>query len=231
MVSAMARIPDRNSRVPKLIERFGHYVRVFEHSPAFTRAGQLEFHVQAIQMRRQLQTAEAAVANDEFLKRVYETLKAWGIGVRASNLVDLPQFIKAIRVHTDSIAALEGMHLDDDGLDSRAVSKVLWNLVDNLGIVDNNSRIVPGTKTLHHLLPDLVVPVDRKFTQQFFRWHNPEFQYAQEAAFHHSFRTFVTIARKTNPEQYVGRGWNTSRTKVIDNAIVGMLLDEAAGNS
>ena len=100
------------------------------------------------------------------------------------------------------------------------------DLIKNLGIVENNSRIVPGTKTLHHLLPDLVVPVDRKFTQRFFRWGNPEFQYGQEAAFDHSFRAFATIARKVNPKQYVGAGWNSSQTKVIDNAIVGMVLLE-----
>ena len=83
-----------------------------------------------------------------------------------------------------------------------------------------------GTKALHHILPDLVVPVDRTYTQKFFGWHNPEFQYGQADVFCRSFEAFVEIARGANPAQYVGAGWNSSRTKVIDNAIVGMLCQE-----
>lgn len=32
-----------------------------------------------------------------------------------------------------------------------------------------------GSKTLHHLLPDLVPPIDREYTRPFFGLHNPEF--------------------------------------------------------
>ena len=86
-----------------------------------------------------------------------------------------------------------------------------------------------GTKTLHHLLPDLVVPFDRMYTQAFFNWHNPEVQYGQSERFRESFTVFNRVARATNPSQYVGGGWNSSQTKVIDNAIIGMLRWEKAG--
>jgi hypothetical protein len=45
----------------------------------------------------------------------------------------------------------------------------LWQLIDNLGIVENEAKLVSGSKALHHLLPDLVVPMDRAYTQKFFR--------------------------------------------------------------
>ena len=118
------------------------------------------------------------------------------------------------------------MCIDDAGLHINTVSGRLWRTIETLGIVANESKIVPGTKTLHHILPDLVVPVDRAYTQKFFRCHNPEFQYGQASAFGRSFSAFVEIARTTNPAQYVGAGCNSSRTKVIDNAIVGMLCEE-----
>ena len=35
--------------------------------------------------------------------------------------------------------------------------------------------------------------------------------------------SFVKIARSVSPERYVIDGWNSSRTKVIDNAVVGFL--------
>src|SRR5262249_6245168 len=95
-------------------------------------------------------------------------------------------------------------------------------------IVDNNTRIVPGSKALHHLLPELIVPIDRAYTQTFFRWQNPRFQYEQASCFQQAFAAFAEIARRVHPVQYVSDGWNSSRTKVIDNALVGMVLDETA---
>jgi len=80
---------------------------------------------------------------------------------------------------------------------------------------------------LHHFLPDLIVPIDRKSTRAFFAWHVPEFQYQQERVFRHAFRHFRRIALATNPEQYVATGgWKTSRTKVIDNAVVAFCVQE-----
>lgn len=98
-------------------------------------------------------------------------------------------------------------------------------LIGRLTIVDNKAPLVACTKALHHLLPDLVVPIDREYTQAFFGWHNPEFQYRQGEFFTQAFAAFADVARSTNPQQYVrDSGWHTSRTKVIDNAIVSLLV-------
>jgi len=94
-------------------------------------------------------------------------------------------------------------------------------------IVENDAKLVSATKALHHILPDLVVPMDRKFTRTFFCWHVPEFQYQQERVFRHAFEHFVRIARSVIPIQYAtGSGWRTSRTKVIDNALVACCVKE-----
>jgi hypothetical protein len=140
-------------------------------------------------------------------------------------------FITALRAKSSELAGFDGMCIGDPGLQVSAVSDRLWRTIETLGIVLNESKIVPGTKALHHILPDLVVPVDRAYTQKFFRWHNPEFQYGQASAFGQSYTAFVEIARIANPRQYVSTGWNSSRTKVIDNAIVGMLCEEQTGAS
>jgi hypothetical protein len=102
------------------------------------------------------------------------------------------------------------------------VGATLARLAQSLEIVRNNARIVPGSKALHHLLPELVVPIDRAYTQRFFDWANPTFQSFPERCFRQAFTAFARIARETQPQQYEGSGWYTSRTKVIDNAIVGL---------
>lgn len=177
-------------------------------------------------MRRELGSAAKALAENRFISSLYRTLQAWGIGARASLLLPVEHFSSILRSRASDIAAFDGLCIDDPALNPASVAEKLWQTIDTLGIVTNDTRIVAGTKALHHILPDLVVPVDRAYIQRFFGWHNPEFQYGQADVFHRSFAAFVEIARRANPAQYVGTGWNSSRTKVIDNAIVGMLCEE-----
>jgi hypothetical protein len=208
-----------------LIAEFPRYLAVFEQAPPFGRCGQLEFHLETIRLRRKHESVAHALGDDRYLHALYRTLQAWGIGARGSNLVPVGEFVKLLRAKTPELAAFENLSIDNP-MDVGAVCAALWQTIDTLGIVANNTRVVPGTKALHHVLPNLVVPVDRAYTQRFFRWHNPEFQYGQADFFAHSFSAFVRIARGVRPAQYVGGGWNSSRTKVIDNAIVGMLREE-----
>lgn len=117
----------------------------------------------------------------------------------------------------------------------------LWVLIGSLGVVENKAKVVAGTKALHHLQPDLVPPMDRKWTGKFFKFHLPEWQNpaSQRRIFQLAYRHFIDVARQVQPQQYVtGIGWRTGRTKVIDNALIGFCKTElgtsvpleAAGN-
>jgi len=77
----------------------------------------------------------------------------------------------------------------------------------------------------------LVAPMDRGYTQKFFQWHNPQFQYDQARKFRVIFHAFVDVARAVRPSQFVTGGWNSSPTKVLDNAVVGFVTLEQTGGS
>lgn len=128
----------------------------------------------------------------------------------------------ALHAKAAPIEELNGLAIDQPTLEVSTVGNTLARLAQSLDIVDNKARIVPGSKALHHLLPELVVPIDRAYTQQFFQWANPTLQNSPERCFKEAFHAFARIATGANPAQYVGEGWYTSRTKVIDNAIVGL---------
>jgi hypothetical protein len=213
-----------------LIADFPRYLQIFERDPPFRRYGQWEYHFEAIKRRRALGSAKAALTDDEFLAGLYKTLQAWGIGIRGSKLRSVEEFVSSLRTKGPEIIALDGTAIDDPRMNVHETGKQVWHLIDTLGIVDNKTRIVPGTKALHHLLPELVVPMDRAYTQVFFCWQNPIFQYEQQRCFEHAFAAFAEVARKVNPAQYVGQGhWHTSRTKVIDNALIGLIFDRETG--
>jgi hypothetical protein len=85
-------------------------------------------------------------------------------------------------------------------------------------------KVVSGAKMLHHLLPELVFPIDREYTQTFFGWSNPEFQNHPEQCFKFVFHRIAEVAQAVRPASYVKKAWNSSRSKVLDNALVGYCI-------
>lgn len=225
--SLTSREAEVERRVGGLIRDFSRYVQVFDNAPAFTKAGQREKHVATIRLRRELGSAAAAAGDDRFLRSLYATLEVWGIGQRGSRLLPLDAFCCGVRACLPRLNELEAEKLELATDDFDRVIAALWQLIDSLRIVNNEAKLVPCTKALHHLLPDLVVPMDRMFTRVFFAWHVPEFQYQQEKVFRHACRHFSRIARAVIPSRLVGDGWRTSGTKVLDNALVGFCQAES----
>lgn len=208
--------------VSLLVGGFTTFLGMYDRYCPFTRHGQLQYHVETIRSRRRLGSAKAALDDEAFQRALYRTLQVWGIGSRASTLRPFPEFVAALHAKGKTIEDLDGIAIDHPSLDLHAVGTTLARLAQSLEIVSNKARIVPGSKALHHLLPELVVPIDREYTQRFFEWANPTLQNFPERCFREAFTGFAAIARAANPAQYIGDGWYTSRTKVIDNAIVGL---------
>lgn len=211
-------------RMNLLIDAFPVFIDFYEKDPPFSKYGQLEHHCKTIKYLRASGSAVNAIQDDKFLKSLYETLKAWGIGVRGSKLAPFSKFKEAILDFKPQINELDGISIDKLGNNVSSISSKIWRLIEEMDVVYNKAKVVACTKTLHHILPDLVVPIDRQYTQAFFNWQGPVFQYEQSKCFKEAFMNFERIARSVAPQKYVGSGWNTSRTKIIDNAIVGLFV-------
>jgi hypothetical protein len=214
-------------RLDALTSDFGHYVYAYDDRVSFT-SQQLRLHRQTIALRRQANGVGEAIDSDNFLASLRSTLKAWRLGVRQSKLVPEREFDLAIRSAREQIEALDGFLIDDPALPVD-LGERLWRVIESMGVVDNRAKLVAGTKTLHHLLPDLVVPMDHRWTGTFFQlgshqWQHPTYQ---RRAFLQTHRDFCELARRVQPQQYVNtRTWRTSRTKVLDNALIGFCMVE-----
>ena len=207
-------------RIETLINDFSDLLDYYDRELPFDRSGQYPKHRRTIDLRVGAGSVDAALADDQFLRSLYSTLEAWGIGTRASRLVPFARFMSELRRWSVAFIELDGLLIDAPHLDAVGVGEKLWGLVERVEIVENQARIVALSKTIHHLVPDLLPPIDRMYTQEFFGFHSAEFQYKQELVFNEIWEHFVTIARAVEPAGYVGAGWRTSRSKVIDNAIV-----------
>lgn len=213
-------------RVARLTDDFGHYVQVYDRKVSFT-SEQLAAHRACIALRRQAGSVRRAVRDEDFVRALLRTLRAWRIGVRASRLVPEQEFAAALEAGLPSLEGLERLAIEGELPDD--IAERLWSLVSSFGIVENNAKIVACTKALHHLLPDLVVPMDREYTGTFFQFHLPEWQNpgSQRRIFQLAYGQFAAIAQQTHPGQYVtGRGWRTSPSKIIDNALIGFCKTE-----
>jgi len=135
-----------------------------------------------------------------------------------------PKFKDELLLKASLISAFDEMKIDDPQLDIPKRSRELWQIMNSLEINLNQTKLVTCSKTLHHILPELVVPIDRTYTGSFFNKYENAFAENQDNTFIFAMETFATIARATNPIRFVGKGWNTCQTKVIDNALVGLLI-------
>lgn len=124
------------------------------------------------------------------------------------------------------VRALEPFRIDHLGGEANGVARSIWRAICQLEIVSTGGQTCPQQGSERHkdtpsTLPEIVFPIDREYTKTFFGWGNSEFQNHPEACFVFAFQRLADLAREVDPLKYVGAGWNSCRSKVLDNAIVG----------
>lgn len=188
-----------------------------------------ESHLQTMKLRNVLGNAGDAIDNDEFLKSLRMTLSDWGL--RRAGLVPLDEFKRELRKHKQEIQHLEQFAIETVASDRWSD---LWSVIDSLKITGKGPRLVSGTKVLHHILPNLVVPVDRMYMGMFlFAYRPKDFESkpnepgeCERVTFRVAFQCFSRVANAIRSKVAGYRRRNevhTSITKVIDNAIFGFV--------
>lgn len=219
-----------SSRVGRLCCRFGEYVAAFDRAQLFT-GPSLHFHFRTLERLQQHDTASSALQDDLFFEYLYATLTAWGLhrmGRVAAKLVDFPRFTQSIRNEQATIAKLEGRkitELREDNVDH--VTDLLWQVLGSIQVSESQTRLVANSKALHHILPQLMPPIDREYTLRFF-YENKTISGRDEQIFRELYPLFWGVASLSRSQilSSIGRDFHTSETKVIDNAIVGFVLSE-----
>ena len=104
------------------------------------------------------------------------------------------------------------------------IIQVLWKILENIKASISAVKLVANSKTLHHILPEIMPPIDRQYTLQFFR-NSKEIKYEQKI-FREIYPLFhyIGLKNKVVIQSLLGTGFHTSETKIIDNALVGYIL-------
>ncbi len=210
-------------QVDELCKNFEAYLAEFNGAPPFTDV-QVSYHIVTLDLREKLGGVANSVDSDAYLHSLYSTLEAWGMnwgrdGDKGPKMQEYDTFAASVRKYKGGISALEGVGLAQIDAD---VTRKLWRIIGGMQLSQRQSQTVTGAKALHHLLPQLLPPVDREYTQPFFHYDDMQFQYNQETAFALMLEYFARIAQRVDLGRYVGTArWATSESKLIDNAIIG----------
>jgi hypothetical protein len=144
-----------------------------------------------------------------------------GIGTRGTKLVPRAQFEVTLQSHGNEISELERFAIDDASLDVTAVAERLSSLSRVLGVVESVATVEPGSKTLHYLLPDLVPPLDRRWSGKFFRWGQLDPLTQSQRIWMDAFTNLALVASQVSPERHLDEEWNSSAAQIVDNALIG----------
>lgn len=218
-----------DSRLAELSSNLGHYVEVFTRAERFS-GPSLYFHNKTLNCLKTFPSTSEAIYSDEVFDWLYATLASWGMhrmGRGNTKLRSLEEIKKSVKAHSAEIASLQDLSLADiSPLEISRISQDLWKLLSKLTVSIAEARIVANSKVLHHLLPRLVPPIDRTYTFNFF-YNRNTLSIAEDQAFFEMFLRLhsVAMANKDIIMKLVGQGWNTSETKVIDNAVVGYVIE------
>ena len=222
-------------RVKQLITDFSDYPGFFDRVDLFT-GPSVHFHLKTVAIRQKCKRATKALENDEFYENLYATLTAWGMhrmGRSATKLADLADIKRSLHQQRRCIQDLETLTLTNlDREFGREVAEQLWQIIAEITVGVGETKIVAGSKALHHVLPSLLPPIDRQYTIQFFYGHGKDLAAAGQAVFLEIFPRFAEIAsaRKALIRRRIGSGMHTSESKVVDNAIVGYMRSGLPGS-
>lgn len=204
------------------------------------------FHQQA------LQAQQTDFLGDRHIEMIYATLASWGMHRMGdpedtkAKMVDFKIFRTSILKHRNMLRNLRQYRIDSQEQDEYGtLLSELRNLYCDLEVSISDSTLVANAKTLAHILPDLLPPIDRQYTVRFFTQDATEFFTKNKnsgkwnyrlvqipSGTEAQFKMYVDLCckikslfdecRTLNPNLLVadGTGFNTSYPKVVDNLLM-----------
>jgi hypothetical protein len=165
------------------------------------------------------------IGSDRFVELVYETLKVWNMDNRGAKLTDFETFKNSLQENNDVIQSLAKLRIEKLKETDNQLKETIKSLFQNLKLVKTNSPLVTFSKTMHFFLPNLFMPVDRKYTIKFFHTtissSTSERQFQNFCKIFEQFRQFANENRSILEAQIDPNSrWNKNIPKIIDNIII-----------
>jgi len=211
-------------KVDYLINNTEDFHHVFYDSEPFGKPC-LFFHLQSLRTNRE-------PASKEHLEYVYAMLTAWGMhrmGKGGSKMRSFEEFYQSIQPIKNEIIRAQNFDL-------KMMNEENWSIIEkifkSIRVMESATSLVGNSKAMHHMLPNIIPPIDRQYTLFFLNGNlniqnNQDKEWLVMREIIDDF--FIPIA--TNPliKIYANEWmrntskfpWDTSMMKMVDNLIIG----------
>ena len=166
------------------------------------------------------------------LEYVYATLASWGMhrmGRSGSKMRSFEDFSQSVQTLKDRIAEAQTFDFNE-------MSEIKWAILREIfcsvKVMASETTLVGNSKVMHHMLPNVIPPIDREYTLWFLRGNKnisndleTEWLLMREII----SQFFIPVASDASfylkAEQWIKRSkdfpWDTSVLKVVDNLVIG----------
>ena len=205
-VTLQKKINELVGKIPELIKNFD-----------YRKGPDLYFYKKTMELRRNKRLSELFTEPDRYLELIYATLVAWNMNSRGAKMKYFDEFKSSILDNKERFWQMSSYRIET--LPSGAFGEVktlCGEIYDNMHVMVSGGRLVSNSKVMHFILPDLVMPMDRQNTLNFFFGNTNESKsnFVKILSYSHE------IAQRIDLSQFLDDEWNLSIPKVIDNAII-----------
>lgn len=196
--------------------------------------------------KRALAEKNTNFLSDLHIEYIYATLASWGMhrmGETKTKMKDFETFKSSILQHKDRLIYFKDVRIEEIGSNKDVIIEELKQICFSICTSESDSKIVGNSKTLAHILPDLIPPIDRQYTIRFFTnkpksddkinsfvetFTNFKGIEEEKAYFSHILNKtfdFVNCIKK-DADLKVDNSFNTSYPKIFDNFIIAYMKEK-----
>ncbi|MEW6586670.1 MAG: hypothetical protein AB1442_13820 [Nitrospirota bacterium] len=213
-----------DDKISQVLENAEIYHDAYYKAEVF-RGPSLYFHERALATRND-------PASLTHLEYVYATLASWGMHRMGPGGSKMQSF----RVLLRSVQDLGGRIAEAQTFDFREMTDVKWAVLREIfcriKVMASGTTLVGNSKVMHHMLPNVIPPIDREYTLSLLRGNTTirndlEAEWLLMKEIISEF--FIPVASDTTfhskAVQWMERNedfpWDTSVLKVVDNLVIG----------
>ena len=222
-----------NSDLENLINNFDFYLKESEKIFLRNWSEGIKSHIIVIDKIRSNspQNIISLLRSQDFLKDIYNVLLFFGMNSRGAKLKSFEYFASTLTSNIKTIGLISNFELESiTDIQLQEAKPVLKELFYSLDIMESSSKLVGFSKTMAHIIPDLIPPIDRQNINNFFFGNTilPTYSYGEFNRFWNIFLKFQYISKKLQLSKHNRKfeGFNSSIPKIIDNAIWGYVYNK-----
>lgn len=168
----------------------------------------------------------------EHLECIYATLASWGMhrmGKKGSKMQSFETFRNSVEKVQDKI--LEGQGFVFAEMDDKKWA-VIAEIFKSINVMASGTTIVGNSKVMHHMLPNIIPPIDREYTMRYLRGNTNiknDIEYEWWLMKEIITEFFLPIVQndyfyfiaKEWLDDKTKYPWDTSLIKIVDNLVIG----------